>query len=165
MLEEVFKDLIDLKRWVPYRKKWNPQREKFDKLPFNGGTGLSTKNPNHWMTMAEAIAIWQANKEGEVHKANQVDGIGLVMTGGIEVAGWRLIGFDYDGVDFEYFILPFPGYSEKSPSGTGIRAFAWVPGDWAVRFKDTVIYPPNCKHCEVYLGSAARFLTVTGNAI
>lgn len=87
------------------------------------------------------------------------------MTGGIEKDGYSLVGFDFDQVDFDNFQYPFNTYWETSPSGNGVRGFAWVPTEWSKEFKDTTIKFPNCDHVEIYIGSAARFLTVTFNAI
>jgi hypothetical protein len=155
-LKTIFAELAELPRWVPWRLVFNPKREKFDKIPSNGTRGISTRAPNEWTSLPDAVDRAQEYN---------LDGVGLVFTGGITRAGWRLVGFDYDKVDFEKFELPFAGYSEVSPSGTGVRAFAWVPEPWAVRFKDNTTHPGDCDHCEVYLGSAPRFLTVTMKVI
>jgi hypothetical protein len=150
--------LFELPRWVPYRLQWNDKREKFDKVPHTGKHGLSTKDPSHWMTYAEAQAV--------VAGADGLHGVGLVFTGGIDEGEWRLAGIDADDVDFEAFKLPFDTYTELSPSGTGLRAFVWVPIAWAAKFRDTPdLEPGDCKHVEIYLGTAPRFLTVTFEAI
>lgn len=156
-IADIFQELGALPRWVPYQLVWNPKREKFDKIPYNGSRKLSTKAPTDWLTLVEAAG--KAQEQG-------LPGVGLVLTGAIKVAGWQLVGFDFDDVDFEHFQLPFAGYAETSPSGTGVRSFAWVPEVWAMQYRDTVdaIYP-DCAHAEIYLGTSARFLTTTFDAL
>ncbi len=150
---EVFQELAALPRWVSYRLVWSPTREKFDKIPHTGRHGLSTAIPDNWSTLVEAVSNV---------RENTLAGVGLVMTGGLEYAGWQLLGFDFDGVDFEHFTMPFRGYAETSPSGTGVRAFAWAPSSWAQGYKDTCdAHPKHCGHAEIYLGTSPRFLTVT----
>lgn len=154
---DAFRELDGLHRWVTWRLVWNAQREKWDKIPHNGKHGLSTKNPAQWLPF-DAVA--------ELAERPDLSGVGLVMTGGIEEGQWKLIGLDFDGVDFEQFKLPFPTYCEKSPSGNGVRAFFWAPITWAARFRDTMdCRPPNCDHAEIYLGTTPRFLTVTFDVI
>lgn len=150
-----FHELAKLKRWVPYRLVWNSKREKFDKVPHNGIRGLSTANPNDWMDQADALAVAEANG---------LDGIGLIMTGGIEVDSNTLVGVDVDDTDSD-FVMPLRTYTELSPSQKGQRAFCWVPTAQVVQHKDTIIKPPHCKQIELYVGSAARFLTVTFDRI
>lgn len=156
----IFDELADLKRWVPYylRQRFdssgNPIPGKFDKVPSDGQNNLSHMEPSHWMTYAEAADL--------VPKWAGLSGVGLVFTGGIELDGRTLVGLDFDSVDFDKFELPFETYSERSPSGTGIRAFVWVPTSWAIRFKDDNKHRyPNCDHLEVYIGTGGRFLTLT----
>ncbi|UVJ45066.1 hypothetical protein NVV94_05650 [Pseudomonas sp. LS1212] len=146
-------------RWVPFRMVWNPKREKWDKIPNNGQFNLSTSEPKQWTPMAEALE--RAN-----NPKLDLSGVGFVMTGGLTTGGGAdkctLAGFDFDDVNFDKFKIPFKTYAEKSPSGKGVRMFAWVPTAWAKKYQDTLdCKPPNCDHCEIYLGTSARFLTVT----
>lgn len=150
-------ELFDSNRWTSWRLVWNAQREKWDKVPHNGKHGISTKNPSQWVPFAAAA---------ELAERPDLSGVGLVMTGGIDSGQWRLVGLDFDDVNFEQFKLPFKTYAEKSPSGKGVRAFLWAPLTWVQRFKDTMdCRPPNCNHAEVYLGTTPRFLTVTFDAL
>lgn len=155
--DEIFQGLASLPRWVPYKLIFDPKREKWDKIPHNGRHGISTTDSTAWRELLEAA---------ETSKNHGLSGLGFVMTGGIEFAGWTLLGFDFDHVDFDQFKLPFKTYSERSPSKTGVRAFAWVPTPWANRFQDTYnAKPPHCEHAEIYMGTAARFLTLTWDTI
>lgn len=142
--------------WVPYKmmpREGNPAKK--DKIPSNGKRNLSTADPADWMTMAAAQEL-VANSKGELK------GVGLVMSGGFQLNGASLIGLDFDGVDFDKFEPPFPGYAEKSPSGNGVRMFGWRRTEDVVRFRDSkkVTYP-HCKHAEVYFGTSPSFLTIT----
>lgn len=154
---DVFAELAALPRWVPYKLVWSERRQKFDKIPHNGRHGLSTKEPETWTPLVEAV---------ELAKRHGISGVGFVITSGVEVEGYRLMGMDFDSVDFEHFVLPFSTYAEKSPSGTGVRAFAWVPADWAEGLSDALQIPyDGCEHLECYIGTAPRFLTVTFDPI
>ena len=155
-MKGTFDDLADLKRWVPYKLVYNPNREKFDKVPHNGRHGLSTKDSTDWLTFPNA---WEASS------GYGLSGVGIVLTGGIELAGWTLVGLDFDQVDFDSFTPPFKTYTELSPSKIGVRSFVWVPTPWAHGLADTTVSYPGCDHLEIYIGTAARFLTVTFEVI
>lgn len=155
-----FAELSELPRWVPYALRRSEKRQKFDKIPHSGQHGLSTAIPEHWMTLAGALDLTREWRD--------LHGAGLVFTGGITLAGYTLIGLDFDNVDFgdpgfQATINVLDTYAETSPSGKGVRAFAWVPAKWAVKFADNLKAPlPGCDHCEIYVGSPSpRFLTVT----
>lgn len=141
----------------PALMNWMAPPGKHDKVPFNGARGLSTRDPTQWMPLAEALAV--AAKQG-------LAGVGIVTTGGIHRGGDTLVGFDFDDVDFTQFKPPFAAYWERSPSGKGLRAFAWVPSEWAARFKDSLrVQYAHCSHVEVYLGTSPRFLTLTSDVM
>lgn len=156
--DEIFQGLASLDRWVPFKLVYSPKREKFDKIPARDERyNLSTANPADWSDLITAATTAQA--------VYGLSGVGFVMTGGVEFAGWTLVGFDFDGVTAE-FTPPFKSYAEKSPSGNGVRMFGWVPTVWAKQYQDTLnCSPDHCSHCEVYIGTAPRFLTVTFNTI
>src|SRR3990167_1166234 len=166
-LRKIFKEIKDRPIFVPFKMVWDKKRQKNDKIPCNSAHSLSTTNPEHWMTLQEAmdtVAAHNAACSEERHLA----GVGIVFTGGITRQGGAdtLVGFDFDDVDFEKFEPPFTTYWEKSPSGKGLRAFAWVPSEWAARFVDSLkVQVPNCSHVEVYFGTSPRFLTITGGVM
>lgn len=150
-------ELFDEPRWVPYALKQNPETGKLDKVPHTGKHGLSTKKSADWMPYTEAAAIAERP---------DLNGVGLVMTGGIDSGEWRLVGLDFDDVNFDKFTMPWPTYAERSPSGTGIRAFLFVPLAFAAKYRDTMnAKPDDCAHAEVYFGTTPRFLTVTFDVI
>lgn len=156
-LDDIFCYIGELPRWVPFKLIYNAKRKKHDKVPDNGRHGLSTADPMDWRPLLGAI---KTAKEGF-----GLSGVGLVMTGGIEVDGLTLVGFDFDDVD-EEFTVPFETYTEWSPSKKGVRAFAWAPTEWCKKYQDsTNPKPPHCDHAEIYIGTAPRFLTVTFDTI
>lgn len=151
---EMFQELAALPRHVAYLAYWNPKREKFDKVPHDGARKLSTADPTHWGPMLEVA---------QAATGRGLSGIGLVFTGGIEVAGETLVGFDFDDVVGPIKLLEvLDTYSEISPSRTGKRAFVWLPSEVLAGYRDnTEAHPSGCDHCEIYFGTAARFLTLT----
>jgi hypothetical protein len=150
----VFQELAALPRSVGYVAVWNPKRKKFDKVPHDGARKLSTIDPTHWGPMLEVA---------QAATGRGISGIGLVFTGGIQVAGETLVGFDFDDVTGPIKLLEvLDTYSEISPSGTGRRAFLWVSTEVLAGYQDnTQARPGGCDHCEIYFGAAARFLTLT----
>lgn len=151
-----FQDLIHLPRWVPYRLKPSKARPgKTDKIPGTRAGNLSTSTPEHWTDYATAR---------RAASGGMASGVGLVMTGGIRIGDYTLIGFDVDDARDE-FIFPFETYTETSPSGKGVRAFAWAPAEALSGLADaTKAAWPGCDHAEIYIGSAPRFLTITFDA-
>lgn len=154
-IEGIPAELRKLKRWAPWRAQWNAKRRKWDKIPCTpSGAGLSTDKPERWFSFYAASKAY-ATRPG--HFA----GIGLVMTG---IEG--LVGIDLDGcVGADGTLAPWAeevvaraaSYTEISPSGRGLRIFTAgeVARDWT----------NHGQGIEVYAGHAARFLTVTGEAL
>lgn len=97
--------------------------------------------------------------------ATGFDGIGIRVSG-------RLVGIDLDHCIENGKLLPWAQpivdrfrdtYIEISPSGTGLRIFCLLPGDFSY---DTQTYYIKHGDIEVYIpGHTNRFLTVTGNAL
>lgn len=163
---EVFASLASLDRWIPYSLIPSTRRPgKSDKIPSNGSSRLSTAKPADWMGLDEALGLSMVHPD--------LNGVGLIMSKGIEQDGLLLIGFDFDGLDAKrplQLVLDeigaIAGYVEYSPSGNGLRAFAWVPKAWTEKYKDSMkAHPGFCDHAEIYFGTSARFLTVTFNAL
>lgn len=150
----IFDELAGRPIWLPYILEWNETRQKHDKIPNNGYGNVGT-TAKSWLPLDKAV---------ELVERHGFPGVTINLAGGIELDGWTLVGLDYDIVTDD-FVFPLETYAERSPSGTGVRAFAWLPAEWAAQFKDTVTHPPGCDHCEVYVGTAPRHLTVTGQAL
>lgn len=153
--------LRDLKRWIVWTGEYQPERDKLTKSPRNPHHPAVTWSINDtacWSTFDHAVAVVEDNPQ-------QLLGIGLVLNG-ID----NLVAIDLDRCSdasgtpnaFARDILVRAqaegAYIERSPSGSGFRIFLWTherDGDWINR--DVGI--------EVYRGSAARFVTVTGHAM
>ena len=160
-----FAALAPLDRWVTYALVPSTRRPgKLDKIPHNGERGLSTARPEDWTALDEALGLSMVHPD--------LHGVGITMTGGIEQGEHLLCGMDFDGLDPKKAIESvlneieaLAGYCELSPSGNGLRAFAWVPKAWAAAYKDSMkAHPGFCDHAEIYFGTSPRFLTVTFNA-
>ena len=159
-------ELLDMQSWVAYavqerdgRVTKPPLNPKLDSPRF-----ASVKKPETWGTFGEAMGFLNFHR-GEAFTPNGtlavVAGIGVVLTA-------------ETGVDIDHCILPDGStaewakplvqalldagmYAEKSPSGTGIRAFCREP------------LPPECGTCFKRNGVEAyrerRYLTVTGRRL
>lgn len=146
--------LKEQKRWAPWRAVWNAKRGKFDKIPHRADApkyGVSTAKPEQWSSYELALAAYQGNTA-------MFAGIGYVMTGPHGVVGVDLDHCVTNGVAAPWaaeVVEQLAGYTEISPSGTGLRVMVLgeVPTDWN-------------NHeigIEIYGGNEARFLTVSGN--
>lgn len=125
------------------------------KVPFTPGTTrrADVSNPATFAAFDAAASV------------TGYDGIGIRVSG-------RIVGIDLDDCIVDGNIFPWAQpivdrfkdtYIEISPSGTGLRIFCLLPGDF--RYNTQTYY---IKHgdIEVYIpGHTNRFLTVTGNAL
>ena len=153
--------LVALPRWAPWAAVWNVKRGKFDKLPKNphrAKYGLSTTTPEKWAALDLAQRAYAA-RPGALH------GVGFCMTG---LQGVAAVDLDRcsapDGTptpwarDVLERALAEGGYCERSPSGTGFRIF--MHDDDEIDDDD---WNNHDVGIEVYVGTAPRFLTVTGH--
>lgn len=128
---------------------------KWDKVPYRpGGQRASVTAPSTWCTFADAYDAFLGDWDG------RFDGIGRVLHADDEI-----VGVDLDSCVSEAGVVePWAQeilndlghtYAERSPSGTGLRAFVrgQIP-DFAGKRKGSF---------EWY--SAGRFLTLTGGAL
>ncbi len=146
--ENIPEVLKSINHWVVFRLV--KRGEKWTKPPYDAKTGNDAKvnDSNTWSDFATAYRAYQTGK---------YDGIGIVLTDDMGITG-----FDFDhciennviNPEVRSFMDILKTYTEKSPSGTGIRAFALgtPPGD---RTKSGPY--------EVY--SKGRYLTVTGHFV
>jgi hypothetical protein len=139
-------------QWVCWRYTWKEDRQKWDKPPSNPHslTAAKPNDPQTWGTFDEALGRYSAG---------EADGIGWVPVddGSEEV----LIGIDFDhcrdpetgkiGEWFAAWIEALDTYTELSPSGTGIRMFAWGR-----------LPPQGRKRGPVEVYQHHHYLTVTG---
>lgn len=159
-------DALTGPRFAPWEAEWNAKRGahgKWDKIPHNGSYRISTANPEQWGDKETAIAVYRTDPV-------KFGGIGYLMTG-----PHGIVGIDLDDCITGDAIAPWAAdvvtmvdtYTERSPSGNGLRMFlkGVLPSDWKDKIPDT---PGSI---EVYGGngngvtekSKARFLTVTGD--
>ena len=147
-------ELTKYQRWVC----WKIARGT--KVPFDArqiNRHASVNKPESWCNYAEA-------KEAYIQRSNEpdrFDGVGIVLTGDGLVA----IDLDHcmEGVQpnshaLEILKIIGPTYVETSPSGGGIRAFAFAtPLEKGLK--------ANFRNVSIELYSTLRYLTVTGHAI
>jgi hypothetical protein len=146
------KELKSIPQWLIWREEMVPKKDKRTKVPYNpkakGLVHAKSNDPKTWGTFEQAL---QSLKE------KKLDGIGFVVT-----KENQIVGFDLDDcVDpkegtIESWALDIVkmlnSYTEKSPSGEGLRIF--VRGS----------LPPGGRHrgkFEVY--DSGRYFTVTGD--
>ena len=157
-------ELRQLRRWC----RWSLQRNR---------TGKLTKVPDQSTRAVDAcrpFALLQ--RDGCASDL----GVGLVLTGGVrDREGRRLLAFDLDAaVDAQGELLPwardFLGmlpatYTELSPSGKGLRAFAWVPGDAlptrSIIHANSPAIDGKKAGVQVFGLGPAGYVTVTGNRL
>lgn len=145
-------------RWVVWRAEPRKGAEgKVDKVPYIARTGFraSTTEPKHWCTFDVARAAYEAHPD-------VLSGVGLVITridgAGAALNGLPLFALDIDHSDASHPLIPqlrkLGCYLERSPSGNGIRALGFGP----LRLS----FVNHQLGVEVYDGTGARFVTVTG---
>ena len=146
-------ELRKRRQWIGWQARWDPVRNKYDKLPIciASGRGDGFLKPENHVSYEEAV---------EGVKRLGLTGLGFVMT-----AGCGLIGGDLDNCRdpsnghlqvWAREILDWKEtYFEVSPSGKGVRF--WAKGD----LKHAVKYDP----AGVELYASGRFLTFTAQKI
>lgn len=144
--ENIPQELKNINNWVCWQYETrNDKRTKVPKNPATGGNA-ATDNPDTWASFEQAITACQDFG---------LDGIGLVLT---PVLG--LVGLDCDHVLTGDTLAEWAGqvvgtvqsYTEVTPSGKGLRIFAY--GE---------LPPQGRKKGDFECYTAGRFLTVTGN--
>lgn len=149
-------ELKAIPRWVTWRAESKNEGERAAKIPYSPGlssTRASSTDPDTWGTFAQAEAAY--------HDGDRT-GVGFVLNND------GLVGVDIDHcIDGAGQINPEAmsmlewlgaTYVERSPSGTGIRAFGYAPPlDRGVRGRVGGL--------DIELYSTGRYLTVTGDAL
>ena len=140
-------EIKQIRAWVVWQYELSKD-EKWTKVPYqlDGQTRASTTKPKTWGTFPEALKRY--NDGG-------VDGIGIVLTKELGIVG---IDLDHcrDGGTIApgalQIIEEIHGYTEVSPSGTGIRILVKASLPAAGRKKGNI---------EMY--DTGRYLTMTGH--
>ena len=153
--ENIPNELRSLKQWGLFQKIWQPERNKYTKIPhnaLNGGAGKSNA-PSTWVDFETAL---------EALKTYQMDGLAFFFANGyvgldIDHIGDELDKFrsgDYQENTVSQAITMTKSYTEVSISGSGIHAIfkGKIPG--TRRRKGNV---------EMY--DSGRFFALTGNTI
>lgn len=151
MLPEPLAPLASWPQFVAWRLEWNPEREKWDKIPYSPrGFKSSSTDPSHWGTYEQARAFADAN---------QMAGVGFVFTdrdpfffadidGALQPGGtWSQLA--------QEACARFPGAAvEVSQSGTGLH----IIGSYRQRPEHSKRNIP--LHLELY--TSERFVALTG---
>lgn len=171
--------LMDSARWAPWRAVWNEKKQKYEKAPHRAdrpGSGLSNKSTRGWTSFHEALRAYRENLAGKPAfdrdgKPVQFGGVGYLVTGR-QAQGKAANVFEpagVVGVDLDHcrdastgeiapwaaeVIAQLDSYTEVSPSGTGLRVM--VRADLAEDVQD------HNRGIEIYGGTSARFVTITG---
>ena len=157
-------------RWAPWRAEWNPKKQKYTKVPHRADRpeyGLSNRSPRGWVSFHRAVATYLQNPD-------KFAGIGYLITGE-KVAGTAADVFapaELTGIDLDHCRDPATGaiadwaaeiiakldsYTEVSPSGTGLRVMVRASLE-----SDTINHQQGI---EIYGGTQARFVTITGQRV
>lgn len=157
--EEIPAELQEREQWVCWRFKWDNDRDEWTKVPVDVTTGgfASATDPDTWSSFDDVRAYHERG-------ARDTAGVGFV------VADDLVLGLDLDDCrDPERGVIePWAGalledvdtYAEVSPSGTGLRAFAFgiLPDGGNRADVDGAE-----GHLEMY--DKKRYLTVTGHRV
>jgi len=162
--------MLDTARWAPWRAVWNEKKRKYEKIPHRAeqpAYGLSTKSTKGWASFHRALAVYLQNP-------GKFAGVGYLVTGE-KVPGSAADVFapgDLAGVDLDHcrdaatgeiapwaaeVIAKLDSYTEVSPSGTGLRVMVRAGID-----ADTIDHQ---RGIEIYGGTQARFVTITGQRV
>jgi len=162
--------MLDTARWAPWRAVWNEKKKKYEKIPHRAeqpAYGLSTKSTKGWASFHRALAVYLQNP-------GKFAGVGYLVTGE-KVPGSAADVFapgDLAGVDLDHcrdaatgeiapwaaeVIAKLDSYTEVSPSGTGLRVMVR-----AGIYADTIDHQQGI---EIYGGTQARFVTITGHRV
>lgn len=171
--------MMDAPRWAPWRAVWNEKKKKYEKAPHRAdrpGAGLSNKSTRGWTTFHEALRAYQENLAGKQSfdrddKPVHFGGVGYLVTGP-SIPGKPANVFapgELAGVDLDHCRNPATGaidewaaevidkldsYTEVSPSGTGLRVMVRATVETDIINHERGI--------EIYGGTQARFVTITG---
>lgn len=147
--ESIPQELKDRPQWVVWLYESREGEKKPTKVPYNARTGrrADSTDPRTWSTFDEALAAYEQDDWA---------GIGYVLS----------TDDPYTGVDLDhaidsngkvkpwamYYVDGLDTYTEKSPSGEGLRLFTRASWPYSRHRKGDI---------EIYADK--RFLTLTGN--
>lgn len=155
MYEHIPAELRSLKQWGCFHRIWQPEKNKYTKIPYSALTGTKTSSTDskQWVTFEEAITALQAY---------DLDGLGFFFANGYVGIDVDHIGDDLerleegqtdDNVAWE-FMNTFKSYTERSMSGAGIHII--VKGE---------IPGTRRRKANVEMYQSGRFFAMTGDEI
>jgi hypothetical protein len=152
----------DIHQWVAWRHEQTAQG-RWTKVPISAITGAkaSVSDPTTWSDFNAAVKFAETG---------QADGIGFVITGDNGLVGIDLdacVGSDGILADWAAEIVNrLATYTEYSPSGGGLRMFAY--GTWPADARNKVGMPGedvDGKSPAIEVYSTGRYLAVTGRRL
>ena len=155
MYDQIPAELQSLAQWGLYQKIWQPEKQKYTKIPYSAKTGTqtSTTDSKQWVTFDEAkIALAAYSMDGlGFFFANGYFGVDVDHIGG-EIARYR-DGDITDNQAYE-FMAAMHSYTEVSMSGEGIHIIGkgHIPGD-------------RRRSGDVEMYDSGRFFAMTGNRL
>jgi putative DNA primase/helicase len=111
-------------QWVVWRGDWNPAKKKYDKVIFQlNGRLASSTNPRNWSSFESAFAAYQSSRlqfHGVAYALAPDDGmVGIDIDHARNRTNGAMPRWVRDRV------AHLDSYTEASPSGTGLRLFAF----------------------------------------
>ncbi|WP_288638862.1 phage/plasmid primase, P4 family [uncultured Lentilactobacillus sp.] len=145
-------ELRGLKQWGCFIKRWQPERNKYTKIPMdaNNGDGGKSNDPTTWVTFDEALQAMKKYKADGLAFFFQKPYIGIDIDH-VRDEMEQYIAGDHDNIVAD-FIDHTNSYTESSISGTGVHIIVkgHIPGDRRRR-SNVEIYPDG------------RFFALTGS--
>ena len=156
LYRNVPKDIRTCPHWVVWRYEKRKGSEKPAKVPYfpREGRRADITNADDLIGLGAAVSYLRASHQTE----SPFDGVGFALTADDQFAGIDLDHCrDPQTCEIEGWALDIinrlAGYTEVSPSGTGIRIFIWATLEKGHKIGDV----------EVYFKD--RYLTVTGSHV
>jgi putative DNA primase/helicase len=155
--EPVWENIPDLltarHHWVMWRYEWKDKDQRHTKVLYMpNGKPASSTDPATWSPYEDVQIAY-------LNHASRWDGVGFVL----DSERFLLVGWDFDHCldaegrldpTVELYVRWLDSYTEKSPSGTGLRVLTIGK------------LPPKDRrigNCQVY--ESGRYLTITGNRL
>jgi putative DNA primase/helicase len=147
LFDNIPEELRQHQRWLVWEYWWDPEKERWAKPPYSPHTKrrVDTQDQAHWSTFDEARSAYERGGW---------DGIGIVLGDGL--AGADLDDCIVNGAinaDAVQNVNDLDTYTERSPSGEGIKALALCSEAFESK---------KAPHLEMYCGPD-RYFTITGH--
>ncbi len=145
-------ELTTCPQWVVWRAVWQPEKNKYSKVPHDAKTGkaASSTDPATWATFEQTRVAYEAGN-------GKYAGVGFVLSSDDPFSGVDLdhaIHGKELSDEAQSVVLSLKSYAEVSPSGTGLRVFV-----------QAALPPGGRKRGDTEMYENGRFLTVTGRRL